>query len=354
MLEIDLNATCLGHRLRQADHLLKNVREFDRFGRKIEPADLDARNVEHLVDEVEKMTSPLDDHFSLLALAGSDEFAQQELAESEDGIERGAQFMAHAGQEFALGATGRVHFLHGLVQGRLDALRLGDVAGDGVDRGRSGRDGGTGPGQPAPAAVLAAIAVLEGEHILPLGQLRQRLPGGQEIVGMHKGEKRLGGQLIGSVSQGLAKGGIDAEEITLRVGNAQQIEGQAEEEIAFHFRILALGDLDSRANGLDRLARGVKGHFAAHLRPDRSAVHMKHAAFGIDFARSLAHHFFGLAFDELPVVGMEPGFPALDAGGDLVVAHTQDLGQDGRELEMARAIVDFPDGNPPLACRHLV
>src|SRR5438128_6955388 len=54
----------------------------------------------------------------------------KQLTESEDGIERRAQFMTHAGKKFALCAVGAIGFFLGLAQSLFAAFALGHVMGD--------------------------------------------------------------------------------------------------------------------------------------------------------------------------------------------------------------------------------
>jgi hypothetical protein len=89
-------------------------------------AGLDGRQVEHLVDQGEQVAATLFDvidvfpllHFQIAAVA-----AQQDLGEAENGVERGAQFVAHAREKFGFGAAG-------MVGGDQGALEVGDVGPD--------------------------------------------------------------------------------------------------------------------------------------------------------------------------------------------------------------------------------
>ena len=56
--------------------------------------------------------------------------AYQHLAESDDRVQRRAQFVAHVGEETGLGATHRLSLIAGGCEGMLVVLAIGDV---GVD-----------------------------------------------------------------------------------------------------------------------------------------------------------------------------------------------------------------------------
>src|SRR5215813_2372056 len=90
---------------RGADDVLKQRRQIHRFRAKLELAGLDLREVEHLVDQAEKMgprtVNPaqwLPRFFRAEACCIGD----HHLSQSDDGIERRAQLMAHAGDELRL------------------------------------------------------------------------------------------------------------------------------------------------------------------------------------------------------------------------------------------------------------
>ncbi len=81
-----------------------------------ELAGLDLRQVEHHVDDFEQM---LTGGFQLVQadpLFGRQAAAADQVGHAADGIERGADFVAHVGQEGALGATGGFGSFLGLLQ----------------------------------------------------------------------------------------------------------------------------------------------------------------------------------------------------------------------------------------------
>ena len=98
--------------------------ELDRFRREREPAGLDARDIEHFVDEREQMSSGARDVLDALGLARRRLVELEELGEAEDGVERRAQLVAHAREEFALRAVRRLGLLARQADAGLRALAL--------------------------------------------------------------------------------------------------------------------------------------------------------------------------------------------------------------------------------------
>src|SRR5262249_2207556 len=95
----------LGELASRADHLLDQRRELHRLRVKLKLARLDLGEVEHLVDEAEQV-SPSAVHAlqRLLRLfcAEARRVFDHHLGQSDDGVERRAQLVAHAGDELRL------------------------------------------------------------------------------------------------------------------------------------------------------------------------------------------------------------------------------------------------------------
>ena len=92
----------------QGDHLGGRIVEIDILEVERERTAFDARQIEQIVDECEQMPARVLDALQARALFGQQGFALvagQQLRESENAVERGAQLMAHARQEFRLGAA---------------------------------------------------------------------------------------------------------------------------------------------------------------------------------------------------------------------------------------------------------
>ena len=117
-----------GQRADEFQRLRQRVHDADRLQGKLHAPGLDARDVEHLVDQPEQMPARADDVADAVRLRRRQVLHLQDLAEAEDGVERRAQLVAHAREEIALGAVGVLGFLLGLVERGFAGLALGDVA----------------------------------------------------------------------------------------------------------------------------------------------------------------------------------------------------------------------------------
>jgi len=108
----------------------EETREIERRGADFESAGLDAGEVEHVVDEAEEVCAGGVDDAEAFALPRRGGLVRgEDLRVADDGVERRAQFVAHAGDEVALGTRGGL----GGVAGE------GEVGGAGLDeRGEAG------------------------------------------------------------------------------------------------------------------------------------------------------------------------------------------------------------------------
>jgi hypothetical protein len=102
-------------------------------------AALDPGDVQHLVDQPEQVAAAVEHVGDALGLLVGQVLQLQQLPEPEDGVERGAQLVAHLGEELALGPVGPLGVLLGLLQGLLGLAPVGDVVGEGVEGGRRPR-----------------------------------------------------------------------------------------------------------------------------------------------------------------------------------------------------------------------
>ncbi len=74
----------------------------------------DARDVEDVVDEFQKMLSGIVDVLGVLVVLlvpqGTEVFSRHDFRKADDGIQRGPEFVAHVGEEFRLAAVGHFRF----------------------------------------------------------------------------------------------------------------------------------------------------------------------------------------------------------------------------------------------------
>src|SRR6185503_239645 len=97
--------------------------------------------------------------------------------------------------------------------------------------------------QPAVAAVLAAVAVLEAERGLAaahvLGLAARRLA----VVGVDEVDVRPARQLLDRVAERLLPGGVEAPEVAVEAGDAEEVARHEEERLELVLRALALDEL---------------------------------------------------------------------------------------------------------------
>src|SRR5258706_4035808 len=60
---------------------------------------------------------------------------------------------------------------------------------------------------------------------------------GRAVVGMDEIQERPRQQLLDAPAESFRERGIETLEITVRVGNAQQVQGEPKERVAFRFRL---------------------------------------------------------------------------------------------------------------------
>ena len=193
----------------------------------------------------------------------------EQLAEAEDGVERGAQLVAHAGEELALGPVGPVGLQLGLLEGLLGPPAPGDV-GDHphladrpavvveVDAGPAAHPAGRllGPVQPELdllGPVPAGRARHPPGHGLPVPGV-DVLDQGQVVVEGGVGDPE-------QVGQGRRPDHLAAEQVPVPVAHAGGVEGQAEALAAGPDGLLALAPL------ADVVGEGVEHRLRP--RPDR-------------------------------------------------------------------------------------
>ena len=119
--------------------------EIEQRAVQVEPAGLDPGEVQHVADQGEEGFPGVADHGQVLALFGGEGGVEDQFGHAEDGVQRGADLVAHAGQEGALGPVGGLGgrfglfavFFGGFLGGDVpeDDLRADDVSGGVADGG---------------------------------------------------------------------------------------------------------------------------------------------------------------------------------------------------------------------------
>src|SRR5207249_8253256 len=102
----DSNIAFRSHRSNQLDRFVNGVFNQNRLERELETAGLDSRNVEDLVDQVQKVPAGAQNMTDAVLLDGGRFLSFQKLTEAKNRVQRRAQLVAHPRQEFALGFAG--------------------------------------------------------------------------------------------------------------------------------------------------------------------------------------------------------------------------------------------------------
>ena len=164
-----------GEGFHQVEGLSHDVPHRHRLRGDGQPARLDARDVQHLVDQPEEVASPLHDISDALALLGVEGVHLQHLGEAQDGVQRGAQLVAHPREKFALRPVCRLgsqlrrpairHAALQLPAARLEHEDRAPVVA--AEEGGEDRGGGDGDGVRDDGEVVAPVVVdPTGRHIV--------------------------------------------------------------------------------------------------------------------------------------------------------------------------------------------
>ena len=99
----------------------------------VELARLDLGEVENVVDDRQQRFGRVAGRLEVLPLLARQLGVEHQIGHAEDGVHRRADFVAHVGEEGALGVAGGFGGLHRLPQGDFHLLALGDVDADAED-----------------------------------------------------------------------------------------------------------------------------------------------------------------------------------------------------------------------------
>ena len=105
--------------LNAAHDLVEQAGKLDFFPLHIHLAGFDLGEVKHVVNETQQVLAYTDDFVQVVAdgwVARVLGIFEQQLAETDDGVQGRAQFVAHVGQEKAFGAVGPIGLLPGQLQ----------------------------------------------------------------------------------------------------------------------------------------------------------------------------------------------------------------------------------------------
>ena len=116
-----------GHLAHQAPQLGQQGNQVEGPGFQVDLAPFDLGEVEDVVDDRQQALAGGEDMAHPLPWLGGQVLQFQQLRQSQHGIHRGADFMAHVGQELALGGIGPFGVVLGLEQGLFALFAGGDV-----------------------------------------------------------------------------------------------------------------------------------------------------------------------------------------------------------------------------------
>ncbi|MNQ57292.1 hypothetical protein D3C85_714420 [compost metagenome] len=114
------------HRGQRTEHIVQAER---RRGDRQVPG-LQLGEVQHVIENHQQGFACAPEHLQVLALVGGEGGARQQLGDAQHGVHRGADLVAHAGDEFAFCTAGHFRAFHGISQLLCRFLFLADVLGN--------------------------------------------------------------------------------------------------------------------------------------------------------------------------------------------------------------------------------
>ena len=125
--QAQFNRARVGQRAHQGARLRDGVAQFQWFEIEFDVPGLDARDVQHIVDKIEQMLAAFQNVAHAFALHRGQTLAVEDLAETQNRVERRAQFVADAPQKLGFGGVGGVGFALGLFERELIGAPRADV-----------------------------------------------------------------------------------------------------------------------------------------------------------------------------------------------------------------------------------
>ena len=244
-------------------------------GHEVEPAGLDAREVQQVVDQAEQRLGRVLERRQVLALHAPQRRVEQQLRHADHRVHRRADLVAHVGEEVALGAARGLGRLARLLQLLRGLLLLRHVAGDRVDQPLLDERRRL-PRQPAVGAVRPAIAVLEQQRALAGRVALGFLGGGVAVVGMDELDVGPAHQLLERVAERFLPGGVQPAEVAVEARDAQHVARHLEERAELALGALPLHELpDLAAHGREQVEQALVG--LAHVAAEE-LEHAEHVA----------------------------------------------------------------------------
>ncbi len=261
---------------------------------RLDGAGCDARQFERVVDQGQQLLARRVHPLEFVALGtgvAAVAFGEQQLREAEHGVERGAQLVAHAGQELRLGAALAQRQLT-LTFGALGHLGLGDVPVDADathDPPAFVEQRGRARGQPAHAAIGPDDTEFVGQRVRAR-QLRHRVGDDvRPVVGMHQGQARLGAERLRLWRQAAQREHlcipivVTGRDVVVPRAHADAAHRQRGALVGFtqaQQGLALFGDVDQHAESA-RIAAAAGFHAGAQLQPVRRTVGPDNPEFGL-------------------------------------------------------------------------
>src|SRR6185437_10158102 len=204
-------------------------------------AGFDFGEVKDVVDELQKMAAADEDVvavFELPVVQIAEDFVGEHFGESDDGVERRAQFVAHVGEELALGLAGGFGGVLGVLERGLKFAALGDVEENAVGAhlavAPAGVDGAV--MDPDPFSILAAHAVFDVVFFFP-GE-EQVIGAGDAfgVLGMNPFLPELAAvrdQFLGTVAKNFVGVAADVNDFAIQVGGPDDVRDVANQRAIF-------------------------------------------------------------------------------------------------------------------------
>ncbi len=105
-------------------HFIDEVAQVERGFIQLQPAGFDLREIQHIVDDRQQSFRRRSHDMNILALFGREIGVENQLSHAQYPVHRGAHFVAHVREKFALGAIGRFGRIFGQAEFAFRPLAL--------------------------------------------------------------------------------------------------------------------------------------------------------------------------------------------------------------------------------------
>ncbi|MNS98397.1 hypothetical protein D3C72_1327630 [compost metagenome] len=192
-------------------------------------AGLDAGHVQHVRDQPLQGHARGGDQPDHLGLIRRQRRARQGVDDADHAVQRGADLVAHIGQEVGLGAVGGLGGGLGLDQGLFGRDLGGDVAGHGIDAlAELLRPPFQGDIVAVPVAIAVDVPLDRGVGAARL-DLDHAVQGAGQVVGVDQGQDGQADQVVRLIAEDRGPGGADPDDEAVQITDHQQVQRHVEE-----------------------------------------------------------------------------------------------------------------------------